>query len=517
MSPHLALHFLGSPRLYLDDQPILVERRKAVALLTYLALEQGQHRRASLSALLWPDYDQSKAFTNLRHTLWEIQQSIGEGWLITDREKIELKQAGSPSTHPSEAGQVWLDVGQFRALLAQSRAHNQTQLQVALLVEATGLYRDHFMTGFSLKDAPNFNEWAFAESEDLRCELAGALISLSEAYCTLGQPEKAIPHARRLITLDPLNEAAHRRLMEVYLQAGQHSAALKQYQTCEEILRKELNLDPGPETYALYKQIRKRELKPAQIEKPNLVIAPKLELPAQISTSTIRKKEWDPLEIRNKSEHDPATDLYLPDAWIRWMVLTAEDTIGKLGTRVVLRKAGLAHLIGNYPSYEQPRPSKKFTFGDFATLNAELIDFCGRDGESQMRDMGHRAVRYSVTEQGALYGIGTITFQRFMSFPAQLKLSMEVILEGVRKASQSIGQDHRVFLEDRGDKLLYIVQDCVFCAGKESNRPMCMYLTGQLQGGLYWLTGETIHVEEVECRALGASACIWEIHKQPKS
>ena len=48
--------------------------------------------------------------------------------------------------------------------------------------------------------------------------------------------------------------------MQVYLQAGQHSAALQQYQSCEKILRRELGLDPQPETHQLYKQIRKGAL-----------------------------------------------------------------------------------------------------------------------------------------------------------------------------------------------------------------------------------------------------------------
>ncbi len=505
MSSRLALYFLGSPELYLDSEPISARRRKAIALLAYLAIERGQHRRESLSTLLWPDYDQSKAFTNLRHTLWEIQQSIGDSWLTSNREKIGLKEKD-----------VWLDLRQFESLLAQSRAQHDASLRVPLLVEATKLYRNHFMMGFSLKDAPNFNEWAFAESEELRGQLAGALISLSEDYCALGQAEKAIPYVRRLITLDPLNESSHRRLMNVYLQAGQPSAALKQYQICEEILRKELNLNPQPETFALYKQIRKGEAKPVQLEKQKETVAPKDHLLLQPSTIIGREKEQKELEIRNKTEHDPAADLYVPDAYLRWLLLTAEDTIGKLGLRVVLRKAGLEHLIGNYPAYEQPRPSKKFTFGDHAALNAGLLEFCGRHAESQMREMGRVMGKYSVVEQGALYGIGTVSFPKFASVPAQLKIAMEVILEGVRNASLSISQDHRLFLEDRGHKLAYIVQDCNFCAGKESNRPMCMYLTGNLQGGLHWLTGEEFYIEEVECRAMGAKACVWEIDKQPK-
>ena len=288
MSPHLALYFLGTPQLYLDNILISEVRRKAVALLAYLAIERGHHRRETLSALLWPDYDQSKAFTNLRHTLWEIQQSIGEGWLIADRETLKLNEVADPSTG---SGYVWLDVRQFESVLAESQAQNDIPLRIPLLLESINLYRNHFMTGFSLKEASTFNEWMIAKAEDLLCQLAGALINLSEGYCVLGQAEKAIPYARRLISLNPLNESAQRGLMRVYWQAGQHSAALKQYQGFEELLRKELNLDPQPETYALYKRIRKGETKSAQIEKLRETVAPKPDFPSPRSTSPDRKKE----------------------------------------------------------------------------------------------------------------------------------------------------------------------------------------------------------------------------------
>lgn len=129
--------------------------------------------------------------------------------------------------------------------------------------------------------------------------------------------------------------------------------------------------------------------------------------------------------------------------------------------------------------------------------------------------MGRIMIKHSTMEQGALYGIGTVSFPKFISLPAQLKMGMEVILEAAHKAHESIGQDYRISLEDRGDRLAYVLQDCVFCAGKHCNRPMCMFLTGNLEGALHWLTGETFHIEEVECRAMGAKACVWEINKQP--
>ena len=286
MSPRLVLEFLGSPQVHLDGQPVATDRRKAIALLAYLtANDAGGHpqrySRESLSALLWPDYEQSKAFTNLRRTIWEIHQALGEGWLIADRESLCW----------NEEADLDLDVACFESLLAQSRSQAETPLRVSLLTEAVDLYRNHFLTGFSLKDAHPFNEWAFARSEELKHKFGDTLAMLAESHCQLDQAELAIPYARRLVTLDPLNESAHRQLMEVYLQAGQHSAALKQYQVCEQILRKELNVDPQPETRALYKKIRMGDGKPVQVEEKPQASSPSNNLPFQLSTFIGREKQ----------------------------------------------------------------------------------------------------------------------------------------------------------------------------------------------------------------------------------
>src|SRR5829696_7407644 len=96
----LVFQFLGPPQLILENEPINVNRRSIVALLSYLAVNDSRqakrvYSRESLSALLWPDYDQVKAFTNLRHTLWEIQKAFGSGWLLADRETISVHEGAN--------------------------------------------------------------------------------------------------------------------------------------------------------------------------------------------------------------------------------------------------------------------------------------------------------------------------------------------------------------------------------------------------------------------------------------
>lgn len=48
MSPRLALHLLGFPKLEIDGSPIITDRRKALALLAYLVLNRGLHTREYL-------------------------------------------------------------------------------------------------------------------------------------------------------------------------------------------------------------------------------------------------------------------------------------------------------------------------------------------------------------------------------------------------------------------------------------------------------------------------------------
>ena len=94
-----AFYILGAPKLELYNAPVANDRRKVLALLACLAIHREQHAREFLSALVWPDYDQQKAFTNLRHTLWEARQLIGEGWIAAGRGSMGLNRTADIRLH----------------------------------------------------------------------------------------------------------------------------------------------------------------------------------------------------------------------------------------------------------------------------------------------------------------------------------------------------------------------------------------------------------------------------------
>jgi DNA-binding SARP family transcriptional activator len=260
----MAIYLLGPPRIELDGEPVQISRRKVVALLAYLAVTGTPHSRDVLATLLWPERSQSRARAYLRRALSELNRTLGEGFLTIDRETVALRMAQPDSGRAqldSRSLQLWLDVDRFRERLAAGETHGHPTSEqcsncFSTLTEAVALYNDDFMTGFTLRDSPEFDEWQFFQSEALRDELARALERLARWHGIQEEYDRAIAYARRWLALDPLQEAVHRRLMVLYAGSGQRNAALRQYGECERLLNEELGVPPEEETTALYETLR---------------------------------------------------------------------------------------------------------------------------------------------------------------------------------------------------------------------------------------------------------------------
>jgi DNA-binding SARP family transcriptional activator len=242
----LGLYLLGSPYLERDGAVVVLDRHKALALLAYLALAEGVKARDSLATLLWPDADQAHARGALRSTLAALRQVVGDDLLRCESDRMTLHRRDN----------LYVDVAHFYAVLAVADAHSHPHSERcdscnAALTEATHLYRGDFMAGFSLHDAPEFDNWQTYRTETLRLELIGALERLAWLEAAREDYRAAIRHALRWLEQDPVCEAPHRALMLFYARSGNRSAALRQYQQCARILAEELDIEPEPETTAL--------------------------------------------------------------------------------------------------------------------------------------------------------------------------------------------------------------------------------------------------------------------------
>jgi ATP/maltotriose-dependent transcriptional regulator MalT/DNA-binding SARP family transcriptional activator len=100
-----------------------------------------------------------------------------------------------------------------------------------------------------------YEEWSAAWRARLVGTYADLLGALIEAHFTAAEHDEAIRIGRRLLAVEPLNEAAHRSLMVAYARTGRTSHALRQYLECRRRLVVELGIEPGAETTAVHARI----------------------------------------------------------------------------------------------------------------------------------------------------------------------------------------------------------------------------------------------------------------------
>src|SRR5262245_1987875 len=234
----LELELLGGFRARTAAGALLpLSARKTQALLAFLAVPPGQsHPRNELAALLWSDLRQERSRGNLRQALARLRHILGDPTVMRlEGEEVAL-----------DPGRVVSDVQRFEACAAQGTPE--------ALAEAARLYRGDFLAGLSLQEPP-FEEWLLTQRERLRELALEAVARLLAHHRRGGHLELALESALQLLTLDPLQEPAHRALMRLYVQLGRRGAALRQYQVCTAVIERELRAQPEPETKALYQQI----------------------------------------------------------------------------------------------------------------------------------------------------------------------------------------------------------------------------------------------------------------------
>jgi predicted ATPase/DNA-binding SARP family transcriptional activator len=256
----LSITLFGPPQISRGKQQITLQRRKDIALLVYLAVTAERFTRDTLAAIFWPDSDQSLARANVRKNISRLKNDLGADVILTKGDQVSLNPDIS----------LWLDVRQFQSNLEQPRKHNHLlgnsgqpmcEACQSALEEAVRLYRGGFLEGFSLPDSRTFDEWQFFQSEGYRQGLSEALQRLVRQHIHLREYDSAADLCRRWLTMDMLHEPAHRQLMLVYALAGQHAAALRQFEECSRLLNEELGVEPEPETVELIEAIRSKSFK----------------------------------------------------------------------------------------------------------------------------------------------------------------------------------------------------------------------------------------------------------------
>ena len=200
---------------------------KATALLVWLALNPGEHARARVAPLLWPEVLDESARGSLRTAVWALRNALGPEALVTTRTTLGLapdvvrRRARAPP--PDRVGPHG---GGGRARPRRARARGRGGVAGR---GARGAPRD---AGRAVRAGCR-------RSRRLPATIAGAVV-----------------WARRRVWLDPVSEEAQQALLRRLAAVGDRAGALHSFSRFRTRLRTDLGLAPSPETVALVETIR---------------------------------------------------------------------------------------------------------------------------------------------------------------------------------------------------------------------------------------------------------------------
>jgi DNA-binding SARP family transcriptional activator/Tfp pilus assembly protein PilF len=225
-----------------EGNRIVLPTRKAEAIVALLAVSCGEARtREKIAGLLWAETTEARARANLRKTVSRLKGALprtADGCLAVGAAGLSL-----------DPDRVEVDVRRFEEL---ARAGTPDALQ-----EASALYRGQFLEGLHFCSEA-LDDWLTVVRQNLEEGARNVFECLLNHYVVTGAIERGIEAALRLLAMDPLQEGVHRTLIRLYMHQERLGAAYRQYEACREVLARELDVAPGPETERLKAELLRR-------------------------------------------------------------------------------------------------------------------------------------------------------------------------------------------------------------------------------------------------------------------
>ena len=211
----LELRFLGDFEVLRGGKSLpLPPSKKTRALLAYLCLQPRRFRREHLCELLWDIPDDPRG--SLRWSLSKLRRLVDDDAhkrIVADRNSVAI-----------DASDLTIDIRELRTLVGGDIGAAATRD----LESATGRFRGNFLEGLEFSNFHDFHTWCVAEREQALRDRATLLTELIRRFSR--EPQRALPHARSLVSLFPYEESYRATLIRLLNDVRQPGEAEEQYQ-----------------------------------------------------------------------------------------------------------------------------------------------------------------------------------------------------------------------------------------------------------------------------------------------
>lgn len=206
----------------------LPSSRKTRALLAYLILNPGSHRRERLCEVFWQTPDNPRGA--LRWSLSRLRQVVDEEdtkRIVADRENVAF-----------DPGDTHIDIVGLRDAIS---AGTLTSFETEDLKERVSTISQGFLNGLDLSGQPDFEHFLSSEREGVRALHRDLLLELIRRLRS--SPGEAVRWLQMLVEIEQYSFEAHYALIETLVKTGRKKDAERQLNSSLSILKDIEDLD----------------------------------------------------------------------------------------------------------------------------------------------------------------------------------------------------------------------------------------------------------------------------------
>ncbi|HEY5984838.1 MAG TPA: BTAD domain-containing putative transcriptional regulator [Streptosporangiaceae bacterium] len=211
--------------------------------LLFLLAASPPMTKGQLGATLWPDLSPQQLGNALHTALRGLRRALGDpGWVVYSDGRYRFNAVREHEC----------DIETFEQALTAARAARPAAAALPHLQRAVAAYGGDFLAGMAA------GEWAQARRDELARRFESALLATGRLHAAAGRYRPAAAAFRRAVAHDPLNETAHRELMDCWVRLGETARAVRHYRELVELLQDRVGVPPAAETTALYRRLAGR-------------------------------------------------------------------------------------------------------------------------------------------------------------------------------------------------------------------------------------------------------------------
>ena len=244
----VSFRVLGPVEAWVHDRYIPLGHSKQRSVLTALLLDANRPVTvATLTERVWGDEPPRSAESSLYSYIARLRSVFSVPRGPASPVRIVRPPIGG---YMLELDGAHIDYLAFGSLVSHASATEDLAVVAQLFSRALGLWRGRALDGVD-------SAWIEGVRVDLQDQRVAALLSYQDALVRLNRPDELLSILQGTARSRPLDEAVLRAVMRSLMLSGRRAEALQSFAQALRLLRRELGVNPAPETLDLHQEILK--------------------------------------------------------------------------------------------------------------------------------------------------------------------------------------------------------------------------------------------------------------------